>query len=382
MPSLAQRDPGETHRAATPLELFVDLASVIAIAAAAAGLHHAVADGHAKEGGITFLLAFFGIWWAWMNYTWFASAYDDDSLMFKLATLTFLAGALVMAAGIREFFHSHEPGLILAGYVIMRLAMVSLWLAAAGEGTHNRATCLRYAGGIAVTQVYWILLLGVFWEWGPLMLALYGVGMLLELAVPIWAERPGMTPWHRHHIIERYGLLNIIVLGEMLLATSGAVFNAQGHGSLDGALLTTALGALIVTFSMWWVYFGREDHLQSRAPARTFVWGYGHFLIFASAAATGAGFGVLTDVLTHHADVALAAGHWLIAVSVGAYFAGLWFIRDRFHQTGAPSVILLVAGVACLATPLSPWPVPTVASIVAVAAVLRTWHTKTSAATA
>ena len=73
---------------------------------------------------------------------------------------------------------------------------------------------------------------------------------------------------------------------------------------------------------------------------------------------------------------------WLIAVSVGAYFAGLWFIRDRFHQTGAPSVILLVAGVACLATPLSPWPVPTVASIVAVAAVLRTWHTKTSAATA
>lgn len=250
MISLAQRNPDEAHRAATPLELFVDLASVIAIAAAAAGLHHAVAEGHAKEGMITFLLSFFGIWWAWMNYTWFASAYDDDSLLFKLATFAFLAGALVMAAGIRTFFHSHEPGLILAGYVIMRLAMVSLWLAAGGKGTHNRATCLRYAGGIAVTQVYWILLLGVFWEWGPLMLALYGVGMLFELTVPVWAERPGMTPWHRHHIIERYGLLNIIVLGEMLLATSGAVYNAQDHGSLNSTLVSTAVSAMLITFSM------------------------------------------------------------------------------------------------------------------------------------
>ena len=375
MLSLAQRNPDEAHRASTTLELFVDLASVIAIAAAAAGLHHAVADAHTTEGIITFLFAFFGIWWAWMNYTWFASAYDDDSLVFKLATFTFLAGALVMAAGIRVFFHSHEPGLILAGYVVMRLAMVSLWLAAAGKGTHNRTTCLRYAGGIAVTQIYWILLLGVFWEWGPLMLALYGVGMLMELAVPVWAERPGMTPWHRHHIIERYGLLNIIVLGEMLLATSGAIYNAHDHGGLSGPLISTALSALFITFSMWWVYFSREDHLQSRAPSRTFVWGYGHFLIFASAAATGAGFGVLTDVFTDHAKVDASAGHWLIAVSVGTYFAALWFIRDRFHHAGAPSLILLAAGLACLAAALTPWPVPVIATIAVIAAVLHTRYT-------
>src|SRR3990167_4651566 len=93
MVSLAQRDPNEKHRTATPLELFVDLASVIAIAAAAAGLHHGVAEGHTKEAVFTFLLAFGSTWWAWLNYTWFASAYDDGSRVFRILTFIFLAGA-------------------------------------------------------------------------------------------------------------------------------------------------------------------------------------------------------------------------------------------------------------------------------------------------
>ncbi|MFN3910928.1 low temperature requirement protein A [Hyphomonas sp.] len=377
MLSLAQRDPNEAHRASTPLELFVDLASVIAIAAAAAGLHHGVAEGHAAESVLTFLLAFGGIWWAWMNYTWFASAYDDGGLVFKTATFVFLAGALVMAAGIRAFFETHHPGLILAGYVIMRAAMITLWLAAAGQGSHSRTTCLRYAAGILVTQIFWIVLIAGFWQWSAPMLWLYAAGLAAELAVPIWAERASPTPWHRHHIIERYGLLTIIVLGEMLLAISSAIHGAQDPGHLNGALLRTAASGMLITFSMWWVYFCREDHLQSRAPARTFVWGYGHFLVFASAAATGAGFGVLTDVLTGHAHSGPEAGHRLIAASVGLYFAALWFIRDRFHHAGAPASILLLAGLGCFAAPLTPWPTEAVAVIAVAAASLRAWRIDT-----
>lgn len=41
---MSRSDTGEAHRASTPLELLFDLVSVIAIAAAAAGLHLAVAE--------------------------------------------------------------------------------------------------------------------------------------------------------------------------------------------------------------------------------------------------------------------------------------------------------------------------------------------------
>ena len=84
------RDVHQPHRAATSLELLFDLVTVIAVASAAAGLHHAIADGHATDGVVRFAMAFFGIWWAWMNYTWFASAYDNDDVLFRLLTLAIM----------------------------------------------------------------------------------------------------------------------------------------------------------------------------------------------------------------------------------------------------------------------------------------------------
>ena len=46
----------------------------------------------------------------------------------------------------------------------------------------------------------------------------------IELAGPLIAEtRYGGTPWHPHHIAERYGLLVIICLGEAILGTVAAL---------------------------------------------------------------------------------------------------------------------------------------------------------------
>ena len=70
------RDPDEPHRAATPLELLFDLCFVVAVAQAAGALHHDLVDGKVAHGLLNYLFVFFAIWWAWMNFTWFASAYD------------------------------------------------------------------------------------------------------------------------------------------------------------------------------------------------------------------------------------------------------------------------------------------------------------------
>ena len=74
---LVARNQDEPHRTATSLELLFDLVFVIAIAAAAHGLEHAITHGHTKEGIIKFLLAFFAIWWPWNLFTWFASSFDN-----------------------------------------------------------------------------------------------------------------------------------------------------------------------------------------------------------------------------------------------------------------------------------------------------------------
>ena len=49
-------------------------------------------------------MVFFAIWWAWMNFTWFASAYDNDDVPYRLLTFVQIAGVLILAAGVAAAF--------------------------------------------------------------------------------------------------------------------------------------------------------------------------------------------------------------------------------------------------------------------------------------
>ncbi|MDQ0136752.1 low temperature requirement protein LtrA [Neorhizobium galegae] len=348
---LHPRDPDEHHRVATPLELLFDLVSVIAIASAAAGLHHAIAENHAAQGVMTFVMAFFAIWWAWMNFTWFSSAYDNDDVVYRLLTMVLMGGSLTIAAGIPALFtEAPDFTLVIYGYAVMRIGMIILWLRAAYHGPACRPTALGYAIGIFLVQLLWLSFLFLQPITFGLSYLLWALGVALELAVPAVAERlSANTPWHRHHIVERYGLLNIIVLGETLLAGSMAL--RQFAGEVNVMLVHTALSALVIVFSLWWVYFAREEQLTSHHLRRSLLWGYGHFFIFTSGAAVGAGFAVLVDIITHHSEVSILVGDYAVAIPVAIYLASLWFVRDRYVCIGPARYTLAVFAVLTLVAP-------------------------------
>ena len=179
------RDPNEPHRASSPLELFFDLCFVVAVSAASAGLHRALAAGHVAEGALGFIVVFFGIWWPWVNFTWFASAYDTDDVAYRLLTFIQMAGVLVVAAGVPSAFES-DFRVTVVGYVIMRLALVALWLRAAGDDPAGRPTALRFAGGIALLQVLWVLRIPIP---APIGIVLFNLVRLLERVVIPWQEQ-------------------------------------------------------------------------------------------------------------------------------------------------------------------------------------------------
>jgi low temperature requirement protein LtrA len=153
------RDPDEENRASTPLELLFDLTLVVAVAQTAAQLHLALAHGQAGQGLARYAEAFFGLWWAWVNFTWFASAYDNDDVAYRLLTLLQMAGVLVYAAGVPAAFQRFDLATVVVGYVIMRLALVAHWLRAAHGHPKGRASTLRYAVGVTVVELGWIGLL-------------------------------------------------------------------------------------------------------------------------------------------------------------------------------------------------------------------------------
>src|SRR6185312_17111740 len=132
------RSATEDHRVSTPLELFFDLCFVVAVAQAGSPLHHAITEDHVWAGVRGYLMVFFAIWWAWMNFTWFSSAYDTDDDVYRITTFVQISGALVLAAGVEQAFEHNDFRVITIGYVIMRLAMVSQWLRAARSDPRRR----------------------------------------------------------------------------------------------------------------------------------------------------------------------------------------------------------------------------------------------------
>jgi low temperature requirement protein LtrA len=339
------RDRTEGHRASTPLELFFDLSFVVAIAAAAAAMHHELAAGHVVEGLVTYAMVFFAIWWAWMNFTWFASAFDCDDVLYRLLTFVQMAGALVIAAGVTSAFEQLDFTVMTIGYLVMRVGLIAQWLRVALEDPDDRATALRYAMGLALVQALWVVRLALPSDLG---VPSFVVLALMDLGIPVWAEsRHRPTPWHPGHIAERYGLFTIIVLGESVLAATVAVRDAVGERGLSVALATLALGAIVLLYAMWWAYFKHhadEDDLRELP----WLWAYGQYFVFASAAAVGGGLQVAAEAMTHEIAIGAVGAALTVSVPVAIYLASGWLVANagRSWSVFAPvglAIVLVIA---------------------------------------
>ncbi|MFE9401971.1 low temperature requirement protein A [Streptomyces sp. NPDC006530] len=348
MPRMTARSRHESHRASTPLELFFDLCFVVAVAQAGARLVHALAEGHVGAGLAGYAVVFFAIWWAWMNFTWFASAYDTDDPLYRVVTLVQITGVLILAAGVPRAFDDGDFTIAVIGYIVMRLALTSQWLraAATGRDAAERRVCLRYAAGLVVCQLGWVGMLFVpesahIWVFPLLVLA--------ELSVPLLAERDHTTSWHPHHIAERYGLFTLIVLGETVSAATIAVQEALDEHDELGDLLPLAAGGLLIVFAAWWIYFAVPIHDHLRSNREAFAWGYGHYAVLASAAAIGAGLEVAIEQTVGKAHISAVSAAAAVTVPAALFLLTVWLLHARHFKRGlVQQLILPVAAVLVL----------------------------------
>ena len=353
------RDPDEHHRAATPLELLYDLTLVVAFGVAADELAHLLAEGHAWAAIGGFVLAVFAISWAWVNYTWLASAFDTDDWVVRLAVMVQMIGVVVLALGIEPAMASvdeggpFDGGVLVGGYVVMRIPLLFLWWRVHREAPECRPAATRYMTTLALAQAGWIVFALLDLSL-PVAFACFLALGVVELSGPVMAERSSPTPWHPHHIAERYGLLVIITLGEGIIGTVaalGAVVHGEQGWSVAAALL--ALSGVGLTFAAWWIYFA-VPWAQSLEGSRGFVglFGYGHLVVFGALAAVGAGLHVAAYALEDKAEIGDVAVVATVGVPLGIFLLALYTIWsfhlgtfDRFHAVllAATAVVLAAA---------------------------------------
>src|ERR1700730_15183117 len=281
------------ERVVGPLELFYDLAVVVLVAQAARHLAGHLTWRALGEVAVVFTL----VWIAWINGSLQHELHGHDDAPRRS---TFLLQILVLAA--MGAFIPGAGGARGAAFAVATAVLFAvlalLWvLTARGDRLEYRRSSRLFVTGPAACAV---ALAGTTFlpasaripAWGLLDAAyLAGFGAVILAATPAQAAALTITD----SLIDRFGALTIIVLGEPLTGVVGGLASEP----ISGLTLSVGLVAVVVGFGAWWTYFDFTGQRQPK-PTRpsTALWVLGHLPLTASIAAMGAAVVSLVD----HAD--------------------------------------------------------------------------------
>ena len=270
------------HRSASWLELFYDLAFVVAIAI----LGGRLLDDTTWTGLWSFLGYFALLWWLWASHTFYADRYDTDDLVYRLWAAAQMVAVLVMAASLGHG-PSESTTVFAAGYAGARLVLLALYWRVYRHVSETRRLVTGYLIGFGAAAVVWLA--SVFVP-DPARFAVWGVALAIDLATPWVVRRQQATvPLDESHLPERFGLFVILVLGESLAAV---VAGLSHIGWTTSSLIAAILGVLLATL-LWWLYFDnaegsvvRRRNIEGKTWRPT-GWIYTHFPLAAALAIVG-----------------------------------------------------------------------------------------------
>ena len=262
-------DQGERH--ATWLELFFDLVFVISIAEVA----HTLEDYRTLADFLGTAGLFVAVWWAWVGYTVYADRFDTDDVAHRVLVLAGMLAVIAMALSVHDALHGGSARFALA-FVAVRGIVLLLNARARRHAAPARPLLNLFLAAFSTGAALWLL--SVFVP-EPARYVLWGVALVIELSAP-WVGRRQIVkaPVHASHLVERFGLFTLIVLGESVVRV------AQGAADVDDwttATLAAAGGGFLLVAGLWWLYFDRIDEGAVRSVLRGLVWNYTHLPLLA-----------------------------------------------------------------------------------------------------
>ena len=306
----------DEERRATWLELFLDLVFVAAIAQVASTLS---ADPTAAGFG-RYLVLFLPIGWAWAGFTFYATRFDTDDLVYRSLMLLGMFAVAGLASTVPDALHGGQNAFVVA-YVSVRLILLALDVRADRDLDVPRPVARWFILIFGLAVCDWLISLAVPVPWKY---ALWAIALALEHVAPIKAWRMLRSmPVDPKHIPERFGLLIIIVLGESVI---GVVL---GTAHVDWTVLSgaVAFGGCLTAAAIWWLYF---DYLDAAAVVTrnvrsgiTFV--YAHYFVASGIAALGVG--VKLAIFSVEPGSAYDDIGWIAAAGTALCMAGLAAIQ-------------------------------------------------------
>jgi low temperature requirement protein LtrA len=277
------------ERHASWLELFFDLLFVALFSQLALELVHDL-----RPAIVLGALGLFApAWWAWVSYTVSTNLFGETGPGHRILILAMMGCLLVMISGVRDAFGG-DPVLYATGFAASRavlLVLVAVWQWRTPEHAVPAASYVCYS----TTFVLFVVSIAVD---PPLTYGLWAVALLIEIATRFREQSahhrdPDMPPVNVELLVERFGLIVMVALGEGVAGIGLAI--SETEGSVRG--LVTGIAAFFALAALWWWYFdfasttipaGYRDHPRTTIGVARDVHVLGHFVLVGAVVAVSA----------------------------------------------------------------------------------------------
>ena len=347
-PTLHSPEPGKGRRVGW-LELFYDLIYVATIVQLGVALERDLS----LTGVLGFVGLFVPIWWSWTGFTFYSNRFIVDDFMHRVAVFAQMFGIGAVAVCTPDVLRGETYRFALA-YAWVRLVLVGLYGRTWLQLEEARELTGRYTIGFGVGALLWLV---SAWVPSPWVYVVWVVALLVDFGATFSRRAQdliGRYPPDILHMSERYGVLTLIVLGISFVRVLGGM---SSNPLLDMKAAVAAGLALLITGSVWWIYFDDVAGVQlKRGRFVPLIWVYTHLPLTVSVTALGVALKVLI-VSGGWAAVEGDGGRWLLCGALSALMLSVGVIdsvterrqaelsdRARVNARWISAGLLLVVG--------------------------------------
>ena len=347
------------------VELYFDLVFVFAVGQMS---HVMVTDPHWAGFGIALGL-FTLLWWTWIGFVVLYNRYGEDRTSQRLLVL---AGTLPCAVAAIET-HAAASGHPMAFTFALAGARLILALGFAFSTDQARRVAIGY--GVSTAGFVVSAFVPAPWRYGLWAILLIQEAGLLLLRNGEWDRQPRQRDSERParrsriesaqgmleppsdparridaaHLSERFGLMMMILLGEVVVAVAGSAAGVPVHGLKYWSGL---LAGLVLAAALWWIYFTAaapisESVLRASGgnPAMAYgLYAGGHLGPAFALLTMASGVGLVLSGAAH------AAAAWFITGGLASYLLGTRAVAfDQSVRFGQLLQLAVAGATACLA---------------------------------
>lgn len=216
-----------------------------------------------KEEFFLYVLGFMALWIIWMNITFYSNHFENRTIRHR--TILFLN---IITVGMLTYgINDNVSGLInrqslvyTTSFIISRIILLVSWKNAYSDKIPEqlkimikRLAALYTASALSGVLIFIILvLLNYPVRYGIYIWAVTLVFEIVAVPVIIACSQSNLTTMHREHIVERFGLLTMLLLGEMIINTLGGF---RSNADINPEIIARSILVLLFIFMYWSIYY-------------------------------------------------------------------------------------------------------------------------------